>query len=117
MEWNETSPVIGPGQAEALEKLRALGSMGKSLVSNEEVSTLSGRKGRGEAEEWALAAGVWQERLFSNVLTQKVNVFEMLKMHIYSVNNLPTETIKHVDKKLSIYYGCLWVIWNHSLPL
>ena len=47
MEWNETSPVIGPGQVEALEKLRALGSMrGSPLVQNEEDSTPSGRRGR-----------------------------------------------------------------------
>ena len=47
MEWNETSPVMGPGQVEGLEKLRALGSMrGSPLMQNEEESIPSGRRGR-----------------------------------------------------------------------
>lgn len=68
-------------------------------------------RGRREGQEGGhLQLGSQQERLFSNVLVQKVSIFEMLGLHIYSVNNLPTEAIKDVDKSFSIYYGCLWVI-------
>lgn len=70
-----------------------------------------GREGRGGRE-----SGGKEPTLLFSVLAQKTTCLKCWGLRIYSVNNLPTETINDVDKSFSIYYGCLWVIGNHSLP-
>lgn len=85
MEWNETSPVMGPGQVGRAGKTKSPRQHeGKSPGAKRGRVHTIWEKRKERQKSGHLQLGIWQKRLFSNVLTQKVNVFEMLKTpHIF----------------------------------